>query len=188
MKINGITIGSGTSGSSGTNGANGTNGSSGSSGTNGTSGNIRVIASVENLTTNTTGGIVVLGSADISAEIASGSMYQVMASFRKTVGTANFTPRLYFNTSATTAGATLLAVLGSQSALNSISDNIINFTVLGSSVYVTNSAGTVFSRYATSTGTVSTVTNPFYLIWAYQLTSNLTDQAVLLKSQVVRYV
>ena len=89
MKINGITIGSGTSGSSGTNGTNGTNGSSGSSGTNGTSGNIRVIASVENLTTNTTGGIVVLGSANISDEIASGSMYQVMVSFRKTVGTGN---------------------------------------------------------------------------------------------------
>jgi len=140
------------------------------------------------MVTHTGSGIVLIASEDISSHIVANSMIQVTAMYRKTVGTQNYTPRLYVNTSATLTGATLIATLGSIASLNLINDNIANFAIDASgNLYAPSPTLASNTRYLnTLAGSVITIPSPCFLIWAGQLT-NGTDTAVMLNSNVIKY-
>ena len=134
----------------------------------------------------TGGGMVLIASHDISSYIDEG-MLQVTAMYRKTLGSQAYVPRLYVNNSASLTGATLIATLGTITALNNIADNIVNFSIDSSNnLYATNVNGSLFSRYNLAAGTVVALPSPCYLIWAGQVT-NPADIAVLLNSNVIKY-
>ena len=140
------------------------------------------------MVTHTGGGIILIASEDISSHIVANSMIQVTAIYRKTVGTQNYTPRLYINTSATLTGATLIATFGSISSLNLINDNIANFAIDGSgNLYAISPTLLTNTRYLnTLAGSVITIPSPCFLIWGGQLT-NGADTAVMLNSNVIKY-
>jgi hypothetical protein len=140
------------------------------------------------MVTHTGGGIILIASEDISSHIVSNSMIQVTAMYRKTVGTQNYTPRLYVNTSATLVGATLIATFGTIGALNLINDNVANFAINGSgNLYAPSPTNSLNTRYLnTLAGSVITIPSPCFLIWGGQLT-NPADAAVMLNSNVIKY-
>lgn len=152
----------------------------------GSAGGVTLVTQKNNITTAATSAMQILASENISSSIGLG-MLQVTAMFRKTVGTQAWTPRLYVNSSASLTGATLIATFGTVSALNNISDNIVNFSIDASNnLYATNVSGGLFLRYAQGAGTIVALPSPCYLIWAGQLT-NAADQVVLINSNVVKY-
>jgi len=108
--------------------------------------------------------------------------------YRKTVGTQNYTPRLYVNTRATLTGATLIATFGSIASLNLINDNVANFAIdKRGNLYAPSPTNELNSRYLnTLAGSIITIPSPCFLIWAGQLT-NGTDTAVMLNSNVIKY-
>lgn len=140
------------------------------------------------MVTHTGGGLILIASEDISSHIVANSMIQVTAMYRKTVGTQNYTPRLYLNTSATLTGATLIATFGSVSSLNLINDNIANFAIDASgNLYAPSPTLASNTRYLnTLAGSVITIPSPCFLIWGGQLT-NGSDTAVMLNSNVIKY-
>jgi len=140
------------------------------------------------MVTHTGGGLILIASEDISSHIVANSMIQVTAMYRKTVGTQNYTPRLYLNTSATLTGATLIATFGSVSSLNLINDNIANFAIDASgNLYALSPTLLTNTRYLnTLAGSVITIPSPCFLIWGGQLT-NGSDTAVMLNSNVIKY-
>jgi hypothetical protein len=149
---------------------------------------VSLIAKKTMVTQTGSGAIVLIASEDISSYIVSNSMIQVTAMYRKTVGTLNYTPRLYVNTSATLVGATLIATFGSIAALNLIMDNIANFAIDASgNLYSPSPTGSLNTRYLnTLAGSVITIPSPCFLIWAGQLT-NSADAVVMLNSNVIKY-
>ena len=149
------------------------------------SGGVTLVAKKTNISA-TGGGMVLIASHNISSYVGEG-MLQVTAMYRKTLGVSSYVPRLYVNSSASLTGATLIATLGTITALNNIADNIVNFSIDSSNnLYATNVNGSLFSRYNLAGGTVVALPSPCYLIWAGQLT-NGTDTAVLLNSNVIKY-
>ena len=149
------------------------------------SGGVTLVTKKTNISA-TGGGMVLIASHNISSYVGEG-MLQVTAMYRKTLGVSSYVPRLYVNSSASLTGATLIATLGTITALNNIADNIVNFSIDSSNnLYATNVNGSLFSRYNLAAGTVVALPSPCYLIWAGQLT-NGTDTAVLLNSNVIKY-
>jgi len=140
------------------------------------------------MVTHTGDGIILIASEDISSHIVENSMIQVTAMYRKTVGTQNYTPRLYVNTRATLTGATLIATFGSIASLNLINDNVANFAIdKRGNLYAPSPTNELNSRYLnTLAGSIITIPSPCFLIWAGQLT-NGTDTAVMLNSNVIKY-
>jgi hypothetical protein len=116
------------------------------------------------------------------------TMYQFNGILNKTAGTAQFTLRLYLNSSASLTGAILLATSAAMTATNSVAEFICSISNVSSTqIAVFNPSAAAFQRYSVAVGSVITRPTTYNtFIWVLQL-ATATDSGSLYSSRLLFY-